>query len=178
MNQNLANFVGFQLGWFACILGAAHGRPWLGPLVVVAWLAPFVWISPRSRGDLATLLAAGLSSYLADSVLVLAGWLSFPSAAWGWPSTLWMVALWVNLAGTLRWSLSWLREHRAWSALLGSLGGPLAYAAGVRLGAVQLPAGAVSLVAVGVVWALAMPALLWLSRVCEAGALPREVKAT
>ena len=26
----LANFILFQLGWFACVLGGAHDRPWLG----------------------------------------------------------------------------------------------------------------------------------------------------
>jgi hypothetical protein len=28
----LVNFVAFQLGWFACVLGAAQGLPWLGPV--------------------------------------------------------------------------------------------------------------------------------------------------
>ena len=28
------NFLAFQLGWFASVLGAAHGLPWAGPVVV------------------------------------------------------------------------------------------------------------------------------------------------
>ena len=31
----IVNFVGFQIGWFACVLGAANSRPWVGPLVVL-----------------------------------------------------------------------------------------------------------------------------------------------
>ncbi len=30
----MLNFVAFQLGWFACVLGAANALPWLGPVVV------------------------------------------------------------------------------------------------------------------------------------------------
>jgi hypothetical protein len=36
----LGNFVAFQTGWFACVLGAANGMPWLGVIVavlVVGW---------------------------------------------------------------------------------------------------------------------------------------------
>ncbi len=34
VNRTLVNFVAFQAGWFACVLSAANGRPWLGVLVV------------------------------------------------------------------------------------------------------------------------------------------------
>ena len=32
----LANFLVFQAGWFATVLGAANGAPWLGPVAVLA----------------------------------------------------------------------------------------------------------------------------------------------
>ncbi len=35
----LLNFAAFQIGWFACVLGAANGFPWLGPVVVAAVVA-------------------------------------------------------------------------------------------------------------------------------------------
>ena len=33
--RTLINFAAFQAGWFACVAGAAHGLPWLGPLLVL-----------------------------------------------------------------------------------------------------------------------------------------------
>jgi hypothetical protein len=117
----------------------------------------------RARMGLAAL--AALLGYLGDSTLVLTGVLSFPPhAALGWPSALWMVALWVNLALTVDSSMAWLRGRYVVAVLFGALGGPLAYAAGVRVGAAVIgPSAAVGLTAVAVVWAVAMPALLWLA---------------
>ena len=46
----VVNFVAFQVGWFACVLGAARGWPLLGPLVALAILAPMAWTSPRPGG--------------------------------------------------------------------------------------------------------------------------------
>ena len=38
--QIIINFVLFQIGWFACVLGAAKQMPWLGVITVAAIL---VW---------------------------------------------------------------------------------------------------------------------------------------
>ena len=37
--KNLINIVAFQGVWFTSVLGAAHGRPWLGALAFVPFLA-------------------------------------------------------------------------------------------------------------------------------------------
>jgi hypothetical protein len=34
MNLTLTNLLCFQTSWFACVLGAAQGRPMTGPIVV------------------------------------------------------------------------------------------------------------------------------------------------
>ena len=52
--SKLANFVGFQLCWFACVLGAARGHEWLGPLSVARFLG---WALTRSH-DVARELAS------------------------------------------------------------------------------------------------------------------------
>ena len=30
MKENILNYVLYQAGWLACVLGAGRGRPWLG----------------------------------------------------------------------------------------------------------------------------------------------------
>ena len=35
----LANFLVFQAGWFATVLGAANGAPWLGGIDYEEWCA-------------------------------------------------------------------------------------------------------------------------------------------
>ena len=37
MSKNIIiNFILFQIGWFACVVGAAKQMPWLGVMVVLA----------------------------------------------------------------------------------------------------------------------------------------------
>ncbi len=154
--------------WWACVGGAAAGWPWAGPAAAAAFAFGCAWTAAGGRQRVARLVLAALAGvlgYLADSVLVLAGVLSFPAhAALGWPSALWMVALWVNLALTMDSSMAWLRGRYVAAALFGALGGPLAYAAGARVGAAAIgPSASTGLAAVVVVWAAAMPFLVWLA---------------
>jgi hypothetical protein len=167
------NFVSFQAGWFACVFGAAAGQPWLGPAALVVLLGlHFAWPRPR-RAEIALLVFAAVFGYAMDSLLVLAGVIEFPPAArLGWPSPVWMVALWVNLATTLNASLSWLRGRYVTAALVGALAGPLSYFAGARLEAIGfgLPAG-LSLAAIAAEWAVSTPMLVAvaaLTKRCEA----------
>jgi hypothetical protein len=167
MTRPLVSFVAFYACWFACVGGAARGLPWVGPLAVAAYVAAYLRTIPSgaARSRQAWLLGqAGLAGYAADSILVLAGVLRFPShAVLGWPSTVWMVSLWVLQAAVLGGVMSWMRGRFALAALVGAVGGPMAYAAGERMGAAMLgPAHAVALAWIAALWACAMPLLVWM----------------
>ena len=58
--HKLINFLLFQIGWFAAVLGAAHGAPWLGVVVVPLVLGLHLALSPDWRPELA--IAAGAAS--------------------------------------------------------------------------------------------------------------------
>ena len=167
MTRPLVSFVAFYACWFACVWGAARGMPWLGPLAVAAYVAAYLGTIPSgaARSRQASLLAlAGLVGYAADSVLVLAGVLRFPAhAVLGWPSTVWMVSLWVLQAAVLGGVMSWMRGRFALAAVVGAVGGPMAYAAGERMGAAMLgPSHAAALASIAALWACAMPLLVWM----------------
>ena len=155
----LWNIASINIGWFACVLGAANGYTWLGPVFVAALVAIHLNLIPARRRELATLAAAGLFGYAIDSVMVLAGVFDFPvQARVGAPSTVWMVALWVNFAMALNVALHWLQHRYLLAALLGGIGGPVAYFSGTRFGGLLAPAGiTVLLGAVAVQWAIATP---------------------
>ena len=168
MTERIVNFVASQACWCACVLGAAAGRPWIGPLAVLTFAAAHVITRPTAldrQREGQTMLAAAVLGYGADSVLVLGGWLSFPPhAALGWPSSAWMVALWVGFAATLNSSMGWMSGRYAAAAVFGVAGGPLAYLAGVRLGAALLPGDTrIALAAIAIEWGVAMPVLVWVA---------------
>jgi len=162
MRHPIVNFVLFQICWLANCVGAASGWPQLGPLVTAAWIALHLTALAEDRSsETWILLAAAAFGYAADSLLVLLGFIEFPpQARLGGPSTLWMVALWVGFAATLRHALGWLAGRYLLGILLGAVGGPLAYRAGEALGATTVPDSFSGLLAVSVEWAIAVPMLL------------------
>lgn len=170
MILKLVNFVGFQVVWFAAVLGAAAGSPWLGPLAALMWLAiHFSMVSDGRRDEAGLVVCAAALGYLFDSTLFTAGLLTVvPHGVLGGPSPMWVVALWAAFATTLRHSMGWLRGRLVLAAMAGAVFGPLAYAGAATLGSITID-GMAGLVGVGLEYAIAMPCLLalsaWLGRV-------------
>ncbi|MCB2054303.1 MAG: DUF2878 domain-containing protein [Geminicoccaceae bacterium] len=156
----------YQAGWFACILGAAQDRPWIGPLAALPVLALHLRWAAVPRAELRLLIAATLIGLVGDSLLATSGLVSFTSGVWiEGLSPLWMVALWPLFATTFNVALRWLRARWLLAAILGALGAPLAYGAGAALGAAVLNEPiAVTLGAIGILWAVATPLLLEMAR--------------
>lgn len=154
-----------QLGWFSCILGAAHGHLWLGPAVVGCVSALFVCGEPHRVRAFLRLCAVALVGLLTDSCLIAGGVLGFSDAVQLLPllpgPPLWMVALWVGFGTTLGGLLRGLRRRPLAAAAVGAVFGALGYRAGVALGAASLGTSAgVSLAAISLAWALVLPLLL------------------
>jgi hypothetical protein len=160
--SRLLNFAMFYLGWFACVVGAARGHLWLGPALVAALLLLHLALTSNREREAELVLVIGLFGFAIDTLQASAGLYAFThTSVVPWLCPLWMVALWMVFATTLNSSMVWLAGRYRVAAVLGALCGPVSYAAGARLGAIEFPANALmSLVAIAFVWALAMPALL------------------
>jgi hypothetical protein len=157
----LANFILFQLGWFACVLGGAHDRPWLGTGVA---LAIVVWHLARVRDprrELALVLIAAAVGAAFESALSALGWVRYPTGMLV-PGTapVWLVAIWMLFATTLNVSLRWLRRFPPAGIALGAIAGPLAYWGGARLGAMEFVAPVAATAALAIGWAALTPALV------------------
>jgi len=162
----LLNALIFDLAWLITVVPAAQGLTWIGPLFSLCWLAfHCVFYPDRRLSDIYLCISAALLGYMADSLLVMTGLMTFPpQSQLGAPTTLWMVALWINLALTLNHSLIWLQHRYKLSAVAGAIAGPLAYFAGAKLNAISLEAGYLSLLAISIVWLICMPFLVWLAQ--------------
>lgn len=161
----VANFVAFQLGWFAIVLGAAYGLPWAGTAAALAIVAWHLRRAARPGAELALVLAAAGVGALWDSLLAALGLVEFPNGTIvAGAAPYWMVALWMLFATTLNLSLAWLKRNLLLAAALGAIGGPLAYLAGARLGALVFVEQNAALGALAVGWALLTPLLVALAR--------------
>ena len=158
--RTLANLVAFQLGWFAAVLGAAHGMPWLGVIVVPPVLLLNMILSDDWKRELHLALAAAAMGFVFDSTMTALG--AFAPVPYVFPppfSPLWMVMLWINQATTLNGCLAWLRGRYLLGAIFGAIGGPFAYLGGAKLGAAAIPSTN-QLLMLAAAWTLAFPALL------------------
>jgi hypothetical protein len=162
MTAVLANVAAFQIGWFALILGAARGHPELGVLIGLAIVGWHLLLASDAAAELRLVALSAVVGAVFDSALAALGLIQFDSgtiAAWLAPP--WMVVLWMVFATTLNVSLRWLKGRRLLGAVLGATAGPLAYYAGVRLGAAHVPDSmAGTLLAVAIIWGIALPLLV------------------
>lgn len=167
----IVNFVVFQAVYAACVLGAANGHLWLGPLAgLLLFPLNLRFVSDRGA-ELRLWIAAGLVGAVLDSGLLALGVFDFPAvtriapetALSGWVVPPWIVTLWVAVGTALRSSLAWLGRDLRLAVLFGALGGPLSFWSGSRLGATILPLGPASFAALSVEYAVVLPLLLILS---------------
>jgi hypothetical protein len=174
--KTVANFLMFYLGWFACVVGAARGLPWAGPLVVAALLVIHLQFTPSRRREARLIALVGLLGFGVDTLQASAGFYSFADAgAAAWLCPPWMVALWLIFATTLNRSMGWLSGRPVLAAILGGVFGPLSYLAGARLGAIELnPDPLYAFSGIAVAWSIALPATFLLARSLEAS--PAEIE--
>ena len=160
----IVNFVVFQAAWFATVLGAANGMPWVGPIVVLAAAALHLRTTRLPQAEAWLLASAMALGLVIDSLVLATGWITYPNGEWiPGLAPYWIIAMWALFATTLNVSMRWMRGRYVIAALFGAVGGPLSYYAGAKLGAmifVDTPAAAAAL---ALAWALAMPALMWLA---------------
>ena len=166
--RGLAGFALFQAAWFACGLGAAHGRSAWGVLAVAVAVA-LTWAASNARGDELRLTALALLMGLAwDTALLQRGLLAYASPG-PLPSLapLWILTLWALFATLLRGPLAWLQGRPLLAALLGAVGGPLSYLAAVRLGAGRFADDSLAMLVLALGWGVMTPALTEAARHLE-----------
>ena len=161
MTYQLINLIGFNAGWFACVLAAAGGVPWAGLVGIAVLVVLHLWMMPDPRREVALLSIAAIVGTLIDTVQMQAGVFSFPGHQAAWLCPLWLSALWVNFATTFHVSGRWLSGRYMLGAALGAVSGPFSYVAGAKMGAMRLHHDPLVAVAgVAVAWAVAMPVLI------------------
>ncbi len=166
MSKNvIINFMLFQTGWFACVLGAAKQLPWLGVIAVVAIIIWHLSQAKQPKNEVYLLVFTLIIGAIYDQTMLQTGLISYQ--AHGWSNALappWILALWAEFATILNVSLRWMRNRIIIAILFGAIGGPLAYMSAAKLSAVTIDITPLSYIALSVGWAIITPLLLKLSK--------------
>ena len=145
--NTLANILGFQLSWLACVVG---GSVW-GLVTVAAFL---LWhqrcLLPGEWRLMGALTGVGV---LMDTLLYHLGVLQFPGYEGGL-IPIWLMLLWLAFTATLLHSLQVMFVRPWLIGLVAAVSAPLSYYAGSRLGAVDLSEYGVWII--GLSWGLLM----------------------
>jgi hypothetical protein len=125
-------------------------------------VAMIAW-SPQPGRDALVIAVSGVAGLVFESALVIAGLVRFSAP---WPiealAPAWIVALWIAFGASLPSIVDNLgRYPLKMGAALGAVAGPLAYLAGVRLGALQLVGSTtLGLLVISGAWAAVMAGLV------------------
>ena len=160
----LVNFIGFQVGWFACVLGAANDKELLGMIIALGIVIYHVVNQGDSRKELKLVLAATVIGLLWETWVLNLNILRYPShpEALFWAPT-WLIMMWALFATTINLSMGWLKDRWVLAVFMGAVFGPLAFIGGERLGAVVFLDSTLSIITLSVGWGLLMPLLLWIA---------------
>ena len=157
-HSQLVNYTLYQIGWFACVLGAASQRPWTGCLIAMFLVGVHLALSGERLLEVQLVLVATAVGAAVEMIQVAAGTYRFTSGTVNdaLPPP-WLLVMWAQFATTFRGSLRGVLTRPVLAMLFGAAGGPIAFLAGERLGAVTLlPPLAPSLLRLSISWAIAL----------------------
>lgn len=160
----LINFIGFQIGWFACVLGAAYQREPLGMIIALSIIVFHIVSQPNARHEIWLILAAVIIGLIWETWVLNLNVLYYPShsEASFW-APYWLLVMWALFATTINLSMGWLKGRWVLAVLMGAVFGPLAFVAGEKLNAVVFVDQTLSILALSIGWGLLLPLLLWLA---------------
>lgn len=162
---NGINFFLFQSVWLITVFGASRGLTWPGVAALAFFIAIHARIVPAPGKDFVLMGPAVLIGFVCDSILVRTELLQVTTTL---PVTgfapLWMLILWANLALAINHCLGWLHGRYALAAVIGALGGPLAYLGGAALGAGRFEANVTDVaIPLAIAWFVITPGLFGLA---------------
>ena len=159
------NFLFYQVGWFACVLGVSWNLPWIGVTIALFFVSLHFWLAADRMMQIQLALTVAALGLVVDSGQLWAGVFEFPRGsvvAWLPPPL--MTVLWLQFATTLRYSMEWLSGRYVLAACFGLFGAPLAFCAGEKLGAIQFqPPQVMNFAILGLIWSCAVPLIVLIS---------------
>lgn len=162
----LIHFFAYNLTWSLCIVFAAMGSAWGGPLVAVItvsiqliWQHYYVKDTRHLLFMMSTMIMLGT---LVDTLLLHSGLMIFKANPFA-PllSPPWMIALWFSFSITFYATLQFIFRYYLVLAILALPGFAFAYYVGVLLGAAIFPYGSTSAWLVGFIWAVLLPVYMY-----------------
>jgi hypothetical protein len=159
----VANFVGFQVGWFACVLGAANHMPVMGSLIAAVIVTYHLYRYSFALNECYLILAAVVVGFIWETIVISHDLLIYPLSEAAIVAPVWLVMMWALFATTINVSMAWLKRRWILAVIMGAIFGPMAFIGGEKLGAVVFVDSKMALLVLSLGWAILMPLILWIA---------------
>ncbi len=157
MKHKLINFILFQSIWFILILAAAH-ESFYGLALGLLLILVQYWHGKLMIPDFKLILASIIIGFAHDTSLNYFKFIQYNIDFNTYYSPFWIIGLWISFALTINHSLAWLGNKKLLQMIFGLIGGPLAYIAGEKLGAIYM-INTMTLYVLALSWACITPLL-------------------
>ena len=153
----------------ADLLGAAKAMPWVGVGVTLIILGWHFYRAKQAKPEITLMLTALFIGAIFDQSMLTLHLIEYQAHGWGmwlWNNSLvpvWILALWLAFASTLNVSLAWMHDRYLIAMLFGLAGGPLAYFAAEKLGAVTV-SSTNAYIALAIGWGVITPLLVRIAK--------------
>jgi len=165
--KNIFNILGFQVSWWACVLGVKHGQPYVGPICMALFIVIHFFYFKVNLLEIRLIAFFAIIGTTIDTGLAYSGLLSY-NGLYSQNlllAPLWITAMWCGFCATVNHSLSWLKGRGFASFLMGAVFGPLSYIAGEKFNAISFHSSILIInVVLAIVWGISIFLIFFLNK--------------
>ena len=157
------DLIGFKICWIACAFSTKWGNPYLGPIITLVFILLHLVIVKFDLRDIKIISLSLLIGLAIDSLFFNLNLINYQGGILVTfnLAPLWILSMWAGFAVTLLYTLQSIKDRYFISGLLGFIGGPLSYNAGVQIGSVIIK-GSVAYFTLALTWGIIIPFLFYI----------------
>ena len=161
--KKIFNIFGFQIGWWACVIGVKNDFNYFGPIVMLVFILLHLSLITRNKNDYLLIPIGIFFGILVDGLFKNFGLVQYLGNSSLYLPPLWIIAMWAGFCLTINHSLAWLKGNMVLSFLLGFIFGPLSYLAGQKMGVIIFNFDIFTLFVLAFAWGICIPILYWIN---------------
>ena len=156
------DLIGFKICWILCAFCTQWDQPYLGPIITLLFILIHLIVVNFALIDLKIITLSIICGLIIDSTFSIFGLIGYQGGILANYNLapLWILSMWGGFSLTMLYTLDSIRHKYFLSGLLGFIGGPLSYSAGVNIGSLTINKP-ITYLLLSICWGLIIPFLFY-----------------
>ena len=156
------DLIGFKICWILCAFCTQWNQPYLGPIITLLFILIHLIVVNFALIDLKIITLSIICGLIIDSTFSIFGLIGYQGGILANYNLapLWILSMWGGFSLTMLYTLDSIRHKYFLSGLLGFIGGPLSYSAGVNIGSLTINKP-ITYLLLSICWGLIIPFLFY-----------------